>query len=105
MKNAIRSLSVLAVSACLASAVCLAQAGGATYKSSCQSCHGATGVPSPGMAKMMGIKPVTDPAIKKLTAAEMFTAVKNGKGKMHPFAGKLTDPEIKASVAYYRGLK
>lgn len=105
MTKAIRSLSVLAVAACLASAMCLAESGQATYKSSCQSCHGANGVPSPGMAKMMGIKAVTDPAIKKLTSAEMFAAVKNGKGKMHPFAGKLTDAQIKDVVAYYRSLK
>ncbi len=105
MTKMIRSLSVLAVAASLASVVCLAQAGGATYKTSCQGCHGASGVPSPGMAKMMGIKPVSDPAIKKLTAAEMFASVKNGKGKMHPFAGKLTDAQIKGAVAYYRGLK
>ena len=106
MKNAIRSLSVVAVAACLAGAVCLAQSSGeATYKAHCQSCHGASGVPSPSMGKMMGIKPVTDPAINKLTVAEMFTAVKGGKGKMRPFAGKLTDPEIKASVTYYHGLK
>ncbi|MGC9158007.1 MAG: c-type cytochrome [Terracidiphilus sp.] len=106
MTKTIRSLLVLAAAACLAGAMGLAQSSGqAVYRAHCQGCHGANGVASPGMAKMMGIKPVTDPAIKKLTEAQMFTAVKNGKGKMHPFAGKLTDPQIKAAVAYYRGLK
>jgi hypothetical protein len=66
-------------------------------------CHGATGTPSPGMAKMMSIKPVTDPAIKALTADQMFTAVKNGKGKMKPVAG-LTDAQITDVVVFYRGL-
>jgi mono/diheme cytochrome c family protein len=82
-----------------------AQSGGeATYKAKCAMCHGATGTPSAGMAKAMGVKPVSDPDIKKQTAAEMFTAVKNGKGKMKPIAG-LTDAQIKDAVAYYRGLK
>jgi hypothetical protein len=55
------------------------------------------------MAKMMSIKPASDPAIKNLTAEQMFTAVKNGKGKMKPVAG-LTDAQIKDVVAFYRGL-
>jgi hypothetical protein len=56
------------------------------------------------MAKAMGILPVSDPAIRKLTADQMFAAVKNGKGKMKPVAG-LTDAQIKDTVAFYRGLK
>jgi mono/diheme cytochrome c family protein len=105
MIRTIRSQVVLAVVVSLAGAVCFAQSSGeATYKAKCQMCHGSTGVPNPGIAKMMGIKPVSDPAIKKLTAAEMFTAVKNGKGKMKAASG-LTDAQIKEAVAYYRGLK
>jgi cytochrome c6 len=105
MTKMIRSLLVLAVVACLAGAVGFAQSSGeATYKAKCAMCHGATGVPSAGMAKAMGVKPASDPAIKKLTAAEMFTSVKNGKGKMKPIAG-LSEAQIKDAVSYYRGLK
>jgi mono/diheme cytochrome c family protein len=105
MTKTIRSLLVLAAVVCLAGAVCFAQSGGeATYKAKCQMCHGATGTPSAGMAKTMGIKPVSDPDIKKLTADQMFAAVKNGKGKMKPATG-LTDAQIKDAVAFYRGLK
>ena len=68
MTKMIRSGMVLAVAISVASAVCFAQSGGeATYKAKCQSCHGTSGTPSPGMAKMMGIKPASDPAIKALT--------------------------------------
>ena len=99
-----RSRIVLAVAFTLASAMCFAQSGGeATYKAKCAACHGATGTPSAGMAKM-GVKPVSDPAIKALTAAQAADAVKKGKGKMHAVAG-LTDAQIKDVVAYYRGLK
>jgi len=101
----IRTKVMLAVVISVASAVCLAQSGGeATYKAKCQSCHGASGTPSPGMAKMMSIKPASDPAIKALTVAQMTAAVKDGKGKMKPVAG-LTDAQIKDVVAFYRGLK
>ena len=105
MTKTIRSFLVLAIAVSLAGAAGFAQsAGEATYKAKCQMCHGATGTPSAGMAKAMGIKPVSDPDIKKLTADEMAAAVKNGKGKMKPIAG-LTDAQIKDAVAFYRGLK
>jgi cytochrome c5 len=104
MTKTIRSLMVLAAAVCLASAVCLAQSGGeATYKARCAMCHGATGTPSAGMAKSMGIKAVSAPEIKNLTVAQMIAAVKNGKGKMKPIAG-LTDTQIKEAVEFYRGL-
>jgi mono/diheme cytochrome c family protein len=86
------------------SAAGLAQTGDATYKTKCAGCHGAAGTPSAGMAKMMGIKPVSDPAIQALTVEQMSAAVKTGKGKMKPIAG-LTDAQIKDVVTYYRGLK
>lgn len=105
MTKTMRSQVVLAVAVSLASAVCFAQsAGEATYKAKCQRCHGSAGTPNPGIAKMMGVKPNSDPDIKKLTVDQMVTAVKNGKGKMKPVAG-LTDQQIKDAVAFYRGLK
>ena len=108
MTKTIRSHAKIAVLALLvisASSVGFAQSGGeATYKAKCASCHGATGTPSAGMAKMMGIKPVSDPAIQALTIDQMSAAIKDGKGKMKPIAG-LTDAQIKAVAAYYKGLK
>jgi mono/diheme cytochrome c family protein len=85
--------------------VCFAQSGGeATYKAKCQMCHGATGTPSPAMAKAMGIKPVSDPDIKKLSVAEISTVIKSGKGKMKPIAG-LSDEQIKDVATFFKGLK
>ena len=57
------------------------------------------------MAKAMGIKAVSDPEVKKITAGQEFDVVKNGKGKMKGFSGKLTDDQIKDVVAYFRTLK
>jgi cytochrome c6 len=104
MMKSIRSQVVLAVAICLASAVGFAQSGDATYKSKCAMCHGATGTPSAGMAKMMGIKAVSDPSIQALTIDQMSAAIKDGKGKMKPIAG-LTDAQIKEVAGYYKGLK
>ena len=88
----------------LASAVCFAESGEATYKAKCAMCHGATGTPSAGMAKAMGIKPASDPSIKSSRWSEMVAVVKNGKGKMKPVAG-LTDAQIKEVATFYKGLK
>jgi mono/diheme cytochrome c family protein len=105
MTKTIRFHLVLAAVIALASSMGFAQAvGEATYKAKCQSCHGATGTPSAGMAKAMGVKPVSDPEVKKLTVDQMIAAVKNGKGKMKPVAG-LSDAQIKDSVTYFRSLK
>lgn len=104
MTKTIRSLMALAVIASFASAVCFAQSGGeATYKAKCAGCHGPAGTPSAGMAKM-GVKPVSDPAIKALTVAQISATVKSGKGKMKPVAG-LTDAQIKDVATFYKGLK
>jgi cytochrome c6 len=104
MTKLIRSQVVLAIAVSLASAVGFAQSGDATYKSKCAMCHGATGTPSAGMAKMMGIKPASDPAIQALTVDQIIAAIKNGKNKMKPIAG-LTDAQIKDVAAFYHGLK
>lgn len=105
MTKAIHShaaIAALAMVVSLAGVLCLAQsAGEATYKAKCQGCHGVTGTPSAGMAKAMGVKPISDSAMKKLTAEQMFAAVKNGKGKMKPVAG-LTDAQIRAAVSHFR---
>ena len=86
-----------------AGSVSFAQSGGeATYKAKCQSCHGAQGVPNPGIAKNMGVKAATDPAVKAESAAQMITITTDGKGKMPAFKGKLTDAQIKDSVDYFR---
>ncbi len=83
----------------------LAQSGADTYKSKCLMCHGADGLAATNIGKAMKIPSFKDPAVVKAPDAQLFTAVKNGKGKMQPFASKLTDDQIKAVVAYIRTLE
>lgn len=105
MTKGMRSCLVLAVAAAVAGSAGFAQsAGEAIFKANCQACHGSTGTPSPGIAKMMGVKPANDPEYKKASEAEMIAAVKNGKGKMKPLGGKLTEAQIKDAVTYFRSL-
>lgn len=104
MTKRVRSLLVLTAAVALAGTMAFAESGEAIYKAKCATCHGSAGTPSPGMAKMMGVKPASDPAVKKLTVAEMEAVVKSGKGKMKPIAG-LTDAQTKEVVTYFRSLK
>ena len=106
MIKGMRSQLVLALVVAVAGSVGFAQsAGEAVYKANCQSCHGSAGTPNPGIAKAMGVKPATDPDYKKTSEADMIAAVKNGKGKMKAFSGKLTDAQIKDSVEFFRSFK
>ena len=106
MRGNVRSQVALAVLFSFAGIMSFAQSSGETvYKSKCQMCHGATGAADTPTAKMLKVKPVSDPDIKKLTADQMFDAVKNGKGKMPAYKDKLSDDQIKDAVGFYRGLK
>ena len=105
MKDMIRSFLVLALGMCLAGSVGFAQSSGAEiFKTHCEVCHGANGIPNPTMAHLLGVPSVTSPQMKKLTQQEMVTTVTNGKGKMPAWKGKLTDAQINAVVAYLRTL-
>jgi len=104
MTKTMRSTFVLAATGLLACTMSFAQSGEALYKTKCQSCHGATGTPNPGIAKLLGVKPVSDPDVKKLTLDQVEAAVKNGKGKMKPVAG-LTDAQVKDVASFFKTLK
>jgi len=94
---------VLTAAFLFAGTLSFAQSGGeAVYKAKCQSCHGAQGTPNPGIAKAMGVRPASDPAVKAQTAAQMIAITADGKAKMPGFKGKLTDAQIKDSVDYFR---
>ncbi len=102
MSKTIRNYATLAILVVITGVMGFAQAGGATYKAKCQSCHGADGTPNPGIAKMMGVKPASDATVKAHSEDEMIATTTNGKNKMPAFKGKLSDQEIKDSVEYFR---
>jgi mono/diheme cytochrome c family protein len=104
MSKTMRSAVVLAATALMACTMSFAQSGEALYKTKCQSCHGATGTPNPGIAKLLGVKPVSDPDVKKLTVEQVEAVIKSGKGKMKPVAG-LTDAQVKDIATFFKTLK
>jgi len=102
MNSKIRFSMVLAVVASLAPAVCFAQhPGKAVYEHKCLTCHGADGMASSGIGKILKVKPVTDPYVRKYTRAEMIDLTRNGVGRMQAYKGDLTDEQIKDSVDYF----
>jgi cytochrome c6 len=103
MTRKIRPFVTLAVVLSLAGAVGFAQSSGeALYKAKCLMCHGAAGLADSPAGKAMKVKPITDPEVSKLSAAQMTDAVRNGMGKMQPYKDKLTDDQIKDAVSYFR---
>jgi cytochrome c6 len=105
MTKRVQSFVLLAAFLSLSGAVGFAQASGeAVYRSKCQMCHGAAGMADSGAGKVMKVKPISDPGVKKMTEGQMLEAVRNGMGKMQAYRNKLTDAQIKDSVVYFRTL-
>ncbi len=74
------------------------------YKSKCQACHGADGKGS-AVGQKIGVISFQDPAVVKMSDAELFDTTKKGKNKMPAYDGKLSDADIKAVVKFCRDLK
>lgn len=94
--------------ALLATAVAVpvfAQSGESTFKAKCAMCHGADGLATSSMAKMMKIPSVKSPDFRKLTESEMVAATTDGKNKMPAYKGKLSEAQIREVVAYMRSLE
>jgi mono/diheme cytochrome c family protein len=103
MNSTVQSNVLLAAVAALACAMGFAQSSGeAIYKQKCQNCHGPDGMANSGIGKVMKVKPVNDPEVKKLTEAEMIEIALNGKGKMQSWKNELTNAQIKGAVDYFR---
>lgn len=106
--------TILSIAACLllASSMFLRAADAkANWDANCAQCHGKTGNADTKMGKQLNAKDLTDPKVQAaFTDAKATESIKNGvkengKTTMKAFAGKLTDDEIKALVAYVRTLK
>lgn len=102
MRRMVSSCGILAGMLVCASLLLAQNPGETVYKSKCMHCHGVTGLADTSMGKTLKVKPITDPAVKKMSLKEMVDAVRNGMGKMQPYKGSLSEMEIKESTEFFR---
>jgi len=107
-----KNIAVLTISLLISAPLAVRAADAKTnWANNCAQCHGPTGKADTKMGKMLNAMDLTDPKKQaSFTDAKAAAAIKdgikqNGKTTMKAFAGKLSDAEIKALVAYVRTLK
>jgi mono/diheme cytochrome c family protein len=86
-----------------------AQAGNAAdgqklFETNCAKCHGPDGSGNTAIGKAVGAKDLRSPEAKKLTDAEIYTQIDQGKGNMPPFGDSLGKAKVNDLVAYVREL-
>jgi cytochrome c6 len=103
--SSFRLIAIVFTSAFVAATTCNAQAAPSVYVAKCQMCHGATGLADTPAGKAMGAHAFNTPLVMKESDATLLTLIKTGKGKMPAFAGKLSDAETTALIAFIRELQ
>ena len=89
----------------------LAASAGENYENHCSKCHGADGKGQTKMGKKLNVRDMTSEAYKKeLDDAKALASLKegikkDGKEIKKSYASDLSEAELKALVAYVRGLK
>ncbi len=87
----------VAVFLVLVSGAFVAYADGAATFNKCKACHGAAGKGNPAMK--------VQPFDASKPDADLIKVVKEGKGRMPTYGGKLPDAEIAEVVKYIKTLK
>ncbi|MGD0479319.1 MAG: cytochrome c [Terracidiphilus sp.] len=105
MKVSSKRIVILCLAAALVTPAFAQSSGVDIYKAKCLMCHGPDGMANNPAGKALKAVSFKDPAVIKASDAELFAAVKNGKGKMPAENGKLTDAQIKAVIQYVRTLE
>lgn len=96
--------TVIVLSALIVSPA-FASDGPAVYKSKCAMCHGADGEGDTPAGKALKAKSLKEADAMKASDTDLIAIIKNGKGKMPAYSGKLADDDIKSTVAYIRLLQ
>ena len=105
MKVSSKRIVILCLAAALVTPAFAQSSGADIYKAKCLMCHGPDGLANNPAGKALKAVSFKDPAVIKASDAELFAAVKNGKGKMPAENGKLTDAQIKEVIQYVRTLE
>ncbi len=111
MKMKMKTLALVCLVSVIAGLACAADVQ-ENWTKHCASCHGKEGKGDTKAGKKADAKDLTDAKYQaSFTDEQMFKQIKegmkdkNGKEKMKPFGGTLSEDEIKALVAHVRTLK
>ena len=72
------------------------------YDTNCAKCHGPDGSGNTQIGKAVGAKDLRSAEAKKLTDAEIFKQIDEGKGNMPPFGGTLDKAQINSLIPIVR---
>jgi mono/diheme cytochrome c family protein len=72
------------------------------YDTNCAKCHAPDGTGNTVVGKAVGAKDLNSPEAKKLTDAEIYTQMNQGKGNMPPFGGTLNKAQIDSLIPIVR---
>jgi cytochrome c6 len=105
MKLNLILLALICLAASFSLPACAQNSGAEIFKANCQMCHGPDGLSNTPVARMLKIPSLKDPKVVSAPDSALIAQVQNGKNKMPPFKGKLTDAQIKSVIAYVRTLQ
>jgi mono/diheme cytochrome c family protein len=102
-KHRVSAIALLSLSLLAFPHFAAAQAEGQKlFDSTCAKCHGADGTGNTVVGKAVGAKDLGSPEAKKLTDAEVYTQIDQGKGNMPPFGGTLNKAQIDSLIPIVR---
>ena len=81
-----------------------AEEGQKLFEVNCAKCHGPDGSGDTPIGKAVGAKDLHSAEAQKLTDAQIFTQIDQGKNNMPPFGGSLDKAKINDLVAYVKVL-
>ena len=97
-------IAIMAGSLALAADAPSVSAAEATFKAKCTMCHGPDGGGKTMMGEKLNIRDMRSEEVQKQSDADINGIITNGKGKMSPYKGKLSDEQIAQLVTYIREL-
>jgi mono/diheme cytochrome c family protein len=105
LKTHVKIAVICSLAASISLPVLAQNSGADIFKAKCQMCHGPDGTANTPAGHAIKAASFKTPSIIQTSDADLIAIVKNGKGKMPAFTGKLTDDQIKAAVAFIRILQ
>src|SRR5580692_2466677 len=76
--------------------------GAKLFDQNCSKCHGPDGSGNTAIGKAVGAKDLRSAEAQKLTDAQIYTQIDQGKGNMPPFGGTLNKAQIDSLIPIVR---